>query len=304
MPQLSSTYRLIMAANDMSNALRNPHLAVPFAQVGDDKVAALTKLAEIFKNKFQKVQAPGLSNAPAKAAENKRPDVLSQPILATPMQHQSQKRSQTIINTGFTTNTPLLLRVVTPMTGRAAPPRVPTRSQNLFPRNLSQNDFWDMESSSMVIALGTHHWSQQNWANEVAHPVTDKEMEYAALMKDPNLQPLWKRGFGNEAGNLFQGIRDIPGTDTYLFVELTNIPKERNITYSKIVCNYKPHKKEKERVRLTVGGDRLDYSGDVVTSTADITTFKILINSTLNRRCGHDDDGHKKLLLGQSFTAL
>jgi hypothetical protein len=37
-----------------------------------------------------------------------------------------------------------------------------------------------------------------------------------------------------------------------------------------------------ERVRLTVGGDRLDYSGDVATSTADITTFKILINSTLS----------------------
>jgi hypothetical protein len=33
---------------------------------------------------------------------------------------------------------------------------------------------------------------------------------------------------------------------------------------------------------LTVGGDRLDYSGDVTTSTADITTFKILINSTLS----------------------
>jgi hypothetical protein len=31
-----------------------------------------------------------------------------------------------------------------------------------------------------------------------------------------------------------------------------------------------------------VGGDRLDFSGDVTTSTADITTFKILINSTLS----------------------
>jgi hypothetical protein len=30
-----------------------------------------------------------------------------------------------------------------------------------------------------------------------------------------------------------------------------------------------------------VGGDRLDYTGDFATSTADITTFKILINSTL-----------------------
>jgi hypothetical protein len=31
-----------------------------------------------------------------------------------------------------------------------------------------------------------------------------------------------------------------------------------------------------------VGGDRLDYSGVVATTTADITTFKILINSTLS----------------------
>jgi hypothetical protein len=107
-------------------------------------------------------------------------------------------------------------------------------------------------------------------------------MEYSALMKDPRLQPLWTRGFGNECGRLFQGIRDIPGTDTCFFIDLENIPNDRKITYGKIVCDYKPHKKEKERVRLTVGGNILEYSGDVATSTADITTFKILINSTLS----------------------
>jgi hypothetical protein len=280
MPQLSSTYRFIMASNDMSNALKNPHPEVPFAQVGDDTIAALTKLAEIFKNKFEKVQAPGLSNAPAKAAENKRPANLSQPILTSPVQQQYQTRSQTTVNTGDTTNAPLLPRVVTPMMSRAAPPRVPTRSQNLSPINLLQDDCWDMESANMAISLETHHCSQQYCVNAVVHPVTGKEMEYTALMKYPNLQPLWKRGFGNKAGLIFQGIRDIPGTDTCFFVELTNIPKDIKITYGKIVCDYKPHKKEKERVRLAVGGDRLDYFSDVATSTADITTFKILINST------------------------
>jgi hypothetical protein len=88
-------------------------------------------------------------------------------------------------------------------------------------------------------------------------------------------------GFGNECGRLFQVIRDIPGTDTCFSIKLTNILKDIKITDSKIVCDNKPHKKEKERVRLTVGGDRLDYSGDVTTSTPDITTFKILINRTL-----------------------
>jgi hypothetical protein len=282
MPQLSSTDILIMAANDMANALKNPQPVVTFPQVGDDTKAALTQLAEIFKNKFQKVKAPELSNTPIKAAKNKRPAIMVQPILTSPMQHKHQIRSQTRINTEGTTNTPLFPRVITSMTGRAAPPRVPTLSQNISPRNLSQDNFWNMETANISVALGTNHWSQQHFANAVVHSVTGKQMEYMALMKDPDLQPLWKRGFGNEAGRLFQGIRDIPGTDTCFFVELPNIPKDRKIMYGKIVCDYKPHKKEKVQVRLTVGGDRLDYSDDVATSTADITTFKTLINSTLS----------------------
>jgi hypothetical protein len=44
-----------MAANDISNALKNPHPEVPFTHIGDDTIEALTKLPEIFKNKFQKV---------------------------------------------------------------------------------------------------------------------------------------------------------------------------------------------------------------------------------------------------------
>jgi hypothetical protein len=284
MPQLSSTEGLIMSANDMTNALKNPYPTVPFAQVGDGTIAALTQLAETFKNKFSKVKAPELSNAPTKAAENKRPAVMAQPILTSPMQHKYQTRSQTKISTGWATNTPLIPRVITPMTGRAAPPRVPTLSQNLSPRNLWQHDFWKIETANISVALGTNHWYQQHFANTVVYPVTGKQMEYMALMKDPDLQPLWKQGFGNQASRLFQGIHNIPGTDTCFFVELTNIPKERKTTYSKIVCDYKPHKKEKEWVRLTAGGDRLDYSSDVATSTADITKFKILINSTLSKK--------------------
>jgi hypothetical protein len=192
MPQLSSTDRLIMAANYMSHALKNPHPEVPFSHNGDDTIAALTKLAEIFKNKFQNVQTQGLPNAPARAAEHTNPANLSYPILASPVHQQCQTRSRTIVNAKDTTNAHLLPRVVTPMTSGPAPPRVPMRSQNLSPRNLSQDDFWDMATSNMDIALGNHHWSQQHHTNAVVHPFTGKEMEYTALMKDPSLQPLWK----------------------------------------------------------------------------------------------------------------
>jgi hypothetical protein len=60
MPQLSSTNRLLMAANDMDDALKHPHLEVPFAQVGDDTITALAQLATIFKNKFPNHQRQNL----------------------------------------------------------------------------------------------------------------------------------------------------------------------------------------------------------------------------------------------------
>jgi hypothetical protein len=161
---------------------------------------------------------------------------------------------------------------------------VTTRSQRLSPRNLYQHNFCGIDTVQLAIALGNNHWSQQHQAKAVIHPITGKEMEYTALMKDPRLQPLWKRSFGNECGRLFQGIRYIPGTDTCFFIKLTNIPTDRKITHGKIFCDYKSHKKEKERVRMTVGGDRLDYAGDVATSTAYITMFKIFINSTLSTK--------------------
>jgi hypothetical protein len=92
-----------------------------------------------------------------------------------------------------------------------------------------------MNTAHMAIALGHNHWSQWHQVNAVIHPITSKEIEYSALMKDPRLQPLWTRGFGNECGRLFQCIRDIPGTDTCFFTTLKKIPKDRKITYGKIV---------------------------------------------------------------------
>jgi hypothetical protein len=147
------------------------------------------------------------------------------------MPNRRQTRSQTTIHTQDIPNVPLPPRVVTPRTLHHSPPRVPTGSRRLSPRNLSQDEFCGMDTAHMAIALGNKHWSQRHHANAVIHPVTGKEMEYSALMKYPRLQPLWTRGFGNECGCLFQGIRDIPGTDTCFFVEFKKSRKtERSLT--------------------------------------------------------------------------
>jgi hypothetical protein len=163
-PQLSSTDRLIMAANDMSNALQNalqnPHPEVPFAHVRDDTISALTALAEFFKLKLQKGHSPILPAPTAKINQRTCLAESSNPILASPMPPPRQTRSQTTIHARDIPNAPLPPRLVTPMTSPPSPPRVPWRSQNLAPRNLSQNDFCGMDTAHMAIALGNHNWSQ------------------------------------------------------------------------------------------------------------------------------------------------
>jgi hypothetical protein len=86
------------------------------------------------KNKFQKPKAPKLTHAPLKAAENKQPAALAHPILTSTMHHKYHTRSQRPITANTASNTPLLPRMVEPMTGQAACPRVPDRTQNLSPR--------------------------------------------------------------------------------------------------------------------------------------------------------------------------
>jgi hypothetical protein len=54
MPQMSSTDRLLMAAQDMPDALKHPHPDVPFAIIGDDTISALATLADFFSRKFKK----------------------------------------------------------------------------------------------------------------------------------------------------------------------------------------------------------------------------------------------------------
>jgi hypothetical protein len=69
MPQLSSTHRLLRAAQDVTDAFQNPHPDLPFASVGDDTVAALADLAAIFKLKLQPTPSHALHASPNKVAQ-------------------------------------------------------------------------------------------------------------------------------------------------------------------------------------------------------------------------------------------
>jgi hypothetical protein len=63
-----------MAANDMTDALQNPHLEVPFASVDDDTISALADLAAIFKLRLRQTPSPMPQAVP--------PTVFQRPCLA------------------------------------------------------------------------------------------------------------------------------------------------------------------------------------------------------------------------------
>jgi len=46
----------------------------------------------------------------------------------------------------------------------------------------------------------------------------------------------------------------------------------------------RPEKKEKNRTRFTVGGDRINYPGAVATPTADMLVAKLLFNSVISTK--------------------
>jgi hypothetical protein len=175
MPQLSSTDRFLMDVKDMTDALPNPHPEVPFARVGDDTILAPTDLAAIFKLKLRQTLSPTPQAAPSKITQRTCLADSSNPILDSPVSISRQTRSQTTIHTQDISNAPLPPRVVTPRTLNPSPPRVPTRSQRLSPRNLSQNDFCGMNTAHIAIALGDNHWSRQHQKTPSSTPSPEKK---------------------------------------------------------------------------------------------------------------------------------
>ncbi len=95
------------------------------------------------------------------------------------------------------------------------------------------------------------------------------------------------RSLDNEFGQLAQGDGgQIKGTNTIYFVHKHQVKQDRwrDITYAKFVCELKPNKAKVHCTRLTVGGNKAHYPGNVGTPTADLTLVKMHINCIFSTR--------------------
>ena len=122
------------------------------------------------------------------------------------------------------------------------------------------------------------------YAAPVTHADTGKSMEYRDLLADPTTRDVWLHSAANEFGQLAQGLPDnrVDATNTIFFIPINKVPRNKRPTYTRFVCSFRPQKLEPYRTRITVGGNLIDYPGNLSMKVADMTTFKILVNSTLS----------------------
>ena len=72
------------------------------------------------------------------------------------------------------------------------------------------------------------------------------------------------------------------GSNTIHFIHPSQKLANRTATYLRIVANYRPQKKDPYRIRFTVGGNRIEYPGNVSTPTAELATVKLHLNSVIS----------------------
>ena len=91
-----------------------------------------------------------------------------------------------------------------------------------------------------------------------------------------------------ELGRLFQGyksidgLHDTEGTQTCRFIHRKDMPTDKKATYVRVVTMFREQKADPYRIRMTVGGNLIEFPGDKSTKTADIIAIKALINSIIS----------------------
>jgi hypothetical protein len=120
------------------------------------------------------------------------------------------------------------------------------------------------------------------------HLVTGKHItSYCKLMQDPATTEVWMTAFGKDFGGMCQGDdkTNTIGTNAFFVMEpkdVSNIPKNQPHTYAKVVVAYRPQKDDLYQIRITAGGNLINYPGKLTTCTAGMTTAKLHWNSVLS----------------------
>jgi hypothetical protein len=274
-PTVTATEAAIFAATDLIKALQNPAPNSPFSTLGIAQATALRQLADIFNTN---VQPQKHKPSPFQAGR--------QHIPTTSIEHSPLRVPKEPLSPPRVTETPAASPRVSPATNTTH--CYPTRSRDhianfLGTIELPNPELWIPDKLKQPVGNDTI-W-MPHMANAVIDSATGESLKYRQLIKRDDYRITWTRSFANELGRLAQGVGDrIVGTNTIVFIPQSAVPVGRTVTYGRIVVDIRPQKDEPERTRLTVGGNLIDYPGDVSTKTAGLTTANILFNSVVSTK--------------------
>ncbi len=128
----------------------------------------------------------------------------------------------------------------------------------------------------------------QQIAMPMVHPTTGETISsYKCLMHDPDTSEVWQTAFDKDFGGMAQGDNKTGQKGTnFIFVmthdEIQTIPKNQTVTYARIVVDFHPQKADPHCIRITAGGNLINYPGELSTRTADLTTSKLMWKSILS----------------------
>jgi hypothetical protein len=128
----------------------------------------------------------------------------------------------------------------------------------------------------------------------VLDPTTGEFREHCQLQRDTRYKATWDTSYANELGRLCQGIglgptpngQRVAGTNTFFLIDYQDIPpyKRKEICHTMVVCEVCPEKDDPDHTRITIGGNRICYPGNVGTNTASLELVTLLLNSVLSRK--------------------
>jgi hypothetical protein len=131
-------------------------------------------------------------------------------------------------------------------------------------------------------------------ALSVLNPATGEFLKHCQLPCNPWYKTKWDTSYANKLGRLCQGIclgsspgtQWIVGTNTLFLIDYQDIPshKRKKICHTMVVCEVHPEKDNPDWTRITIGGNRICYPGNVGPNTALLKHIKLILNSVLSRK--------------------
>ena len=266
-PKTTLEDHLRQASSDIIAILTNPPSKVtPDLESGNEINNALLKLASIFKTADKIPALPQIqkqsnySPLPRVTKDAPLPRVTQQKTTAAPLPRVSPTTS-------------VLDKLQQKKWQRT---QLPSKHYNL--RSSSRPPSFRAQAARTLLAQHIFSMPSVNHIYDSA----GRRLTVEKLINGPQAQ-VWNKSLSMELGRLAQGNQyNVSSTDTIEFIHQHQVPPKEKVTYAQCICDHRPLKPEPHRIRLVVGGDKLDCDVDAGAPSTNLVEFKILLNSVIS----------------------